>query len=189
MLKKKLLVPVLSFALISGVAAGCDDDDSSSSKETDKTTTTAEATSETAEKMDIVDTAVSAGSFGVLVDAVKAAGLVETLKGAGPFTVFAPTDDAFANALSTLGITKEELFADKEKLAKILTYHVVSGKTLAADVVGLDGQDVATVAGPTIKITVDGGKVMVNDANVTQTDITTSNGVIHVIDKVLLPPS
>lgn len=189
MQKKKLLVPVLSLVLFTGVAAGCDNDDSSSAEKSKNTTTTAEAKTEAVAEMDIVDTAVDAGSFSVLVEAVQAAGLVETLKSPGPFTVFAPSDEAFVDALSALGITKEALLADKEKLAAILKYHVVSGETMAADVVGLDGQEVATVAGPTIKVTVAGDKVMVNDANVTQTDIATSNGVIHVIDKVLLPPS
>jgi transforming growth factor-beta-induced protein len=137
----------------------------------------------------IVDVAAAAGDFSVLVEAVQAAGLVETLSGPGPFTVFAPTDAAFADALTTLGITKEQLFADPAKLKTILTYHVVAGQVMAADVMGMDGQDVPTVAGPTVKVTIDGSTVMINDAKVTTADIAASNGVIHVIDKVLLPPS
>ena len=137
----------------------------------------------------IVDVAAGAGNFTVLVEAVKAAGLVDTLSGPGPFTVFAPTDQAFADALATLGITKEQLLADPAKLKTILTYHVVSGSVMAADVMKMDGQDVPTVAGPTVKIKIDGSTVMINDATVTTADIAASNGVIHVIDKVLLPPS
>lgn len=189
MIKKRLFVSVLALTMLSGTVAACGDDDEAAS-DSKETATTAEATEETkAATGDIVDTAIAAGDFTVLVEAVQAAGLVETLKGTGPFTVFAPTDEAFVAALGALGVTKEELFADKEKLATILTYHVVAGETMAADVVGMNGKDVATVAGPSVKITVEGETVMVNDAKVTKTDIMTSNGVIHVIDKVLLPPS
>ncbi|CAB5068268.1 unannotated protein [freshwater metagenome] len=116
-----------------------------------------------------------------------AAGLVDTLKGAGPFTVFAPTNEAFAAALTALKITKEALFADKALLTKILTYHVVSGAVLAADVLKLDGQEVTTLGGLTFKVTIDGDKVMVNTSNVIKTDILASNGVVHVIDAVLVP--
>ena len=137
----------------------------------------------------IVDVAAGAGNFTVLVEAVKAAGLVDTLSGPGPFTVFAPTDQAFADALATLKITKEQLLADPAKLKTILTYHVVAGSVLAGDVMKMDGQDVPTVAGPTVKVKIDGSTVMINDATVTTADIAASNGVIHVIDKVLLPPS
>jgi uncharacterized surface protein with fasciclin (FAS1) repeats len=131
---------------------------------------------------DIVDTAIAAGNFETLVAAVKAAGLVETLKGEGPFTVFAPTDEAFAALPAG---TVEALLQDKEKLAAILTYHVVAGKVMAADVVGLDSA--TTVNGADVAIKMWDGKVMINDATVIATDIETSNGVIHVIDKVILP--
>ncbi|MEO8264393.1 MAG: fasciclin domain-containing protein [Ilumatobacteraceae bacterium] len=137
----------------------------------------------------IVDVAAGAGNFTVLVEAVKAAGLVDTLSGPGPFTVFAPTDQAFADALAALGITKEQLLADPAELKTILTYHVVSGSVMAGDVMKMDGQDVPTVAGPTVKVKIAGSSVMINDATVTTADIAASNGVIHVIDKVLLPPS
>jgi len=142
-----------------------------------------EATAAPAAK-DIVDTAVSAGSFKTLVAAVKAAGLVETLKGAGPFTVFAPTDEAFAKLPAG---TLEDLLKpeNKEKLVKILTYHVVSGKVMAADVVKLT--EAKTVQGQSVTIKVADGKVTVDGAQVTKTDIATSNGVIHVIDTVILP--
>ncbi len=133
-------------------------------------------------KKDIVDTAVAAGDFKTLVTAVKAADLVETLKGDGPFTVFAPTDEAFAK------IPKEKLEAllkDKKALAGVLTYHVVAGKVTAADVVKLDSAK--TVAGQKVEIETKDGTVMINGAKVVKADIMCSNGVIHVIDTVLMP--
>ncbi|RPI11100.1 MAG: fasciclin domain-containing protein [Zetaproteobacteria bacterium] len=130
---------------------------------------------------DIVDTAVSAGQFNTLAKALTAAGLVETLKGKGPFTVFAPTDEAFAKLPAG---TLEALLADKAKLTAVLTYHVVPGKVMASDVVKLT--EAKTVQGQNIKINTMGG-VMVNDAHVVKTDVMASNGVIHVIDKVILP--
>lgn len=137
---------------------------------------------------DIVDTAVSAGSFKTLVAAVKAAGLVETLKGEGPFTVLAPTDEAFAKLPEG---TVESLLKpeNKDKLVAILTYHVIPGKAMAADVVKLNGKSVKTVQGGSAKVTVSNGGVKVDKANVIKTDIVTSNGVIHVIDAVILPPT
>lgn len=130
---------------------------------------------------DIVDTAVSAGSFTTLVAAVQAAGLVDTLKGAGPFTVFAPTDEAFAKLPAG---TVESLLNDIPKLTKILTYHVVSGKVMAADVVNLTSAK--TVEGSEVKIDASNG-VKINDSTVTTADVAADNGVIHVIDSVLLP--
>ncbi|WP_419740942.1 fasciclin domain-containing protein [Ruegeria sp.] len=134
---------------------------------------------------DIVDTAVSAGSFETLVAAVQAAELVDTLKGEGPFTVFAPTDEAFA-ALpegTVADLLKPE---NKDQLVAVLTYHVVPGKVMSGDL--SDDMTAATVQGGDITIDLDSG-VMVNDANVVQADIETLNGVIHVIDKVILPAS
>ena len=141
-----------------------------------------------AAEKDIVDTAVGAGSFKTLVAAVKAAGLVDTLKGDGPFTVLAPTDEAFAKlpAGTVESLLKPE---NKAKLAAILTYHVIPGKAMAADVVKLDGQSVKSVQGGTIKVSVNGGTVKINDAKVIKTNIVCSNGVIHVIDTVILPPA
>lgn len=130
---------------------------------------------------DIVDTAVSAGDFTTLVAAVKAADLVDTLKGKGPFTVFAPTDAAFAKLPEG---TVDELLKDTPKLKKILTYHVVSGKVLAADVKKL--KSATTVEGSDIKINASKG-VKVNDSTVTTADVAADNGVIHVIDTVLMP--
>ena len=134
--------------------------------------------------MDIVDTAVSAGDFNTLVAAVKAADLVDTLKSEGPFTVFAPTDEAFGNLPEG---TLDDLLKpeNKEKLASILTYHVVAGKVMAADVVNIS--QAQTVNGESLSITTSGGKVKVDNANVIKTDIECSNGVIHVIDAVVLP--
>ncbi|HKI53302.1 MAG TPA: fasciclin domain-containing protein [Anaerolineales bacterium] len=138
------------------------------------------------EVMDIVDTAVADGRFTTLVAAVTAADLVETLKSEGPFTVFAPTDDAFA-ALPEGTVESHLLPENKQALTDILLHHVVSGNVMAADVVNLESA--TTVLGKDVAIKVDGGKVYINDAEVIITDIETSNGVIHVIDSVLLPPS
>jgi uncharacterized surface protein with fasciclin (FAS1) repeats len=134
----------------------------------------------------VVEIAAGNKDFSTLVAAVKAAGLVETLSGKGPFTVFAPTNDAFAKLPKG---TVEELLKpeNKEKLTAILTYHVVAGKVMAADAIKLDGKDAKTVNGQEIAIKVMDGKVMINDATVTAADIVGSNGVIHVIDTVLLP--
>lgn len=144
-----------------------------------------------AEASDIVDTAVAAGDFETLVAAVQAAGLEDTLRGDGPFTVFAPTDEAFAALPAG---TLDTLLADPTgDLAGILTYHVIEGEVLAEDVAGLDGQTVTTVNGATLTVGVGAdGSVTLTDAagntvNVVTTDIMTSNGVIHVIDGVLLP--
>jgi uncharacterized surface protein with fasciclin (FAS1) repeats len=134
-------------------------------------------------KKDIVDTAIAAGKFKTLVTAVQAAELVDTLKGEGPFTVFAPTDEAFAKVPKE---TLEALLKDKKALTGVLTYHVVPGKVMAADVVKLESAK--TVQGKPIAIVAKEGKVTINGINVIKTDIVCKNGVIHVIDAVLLPP-
>lgn len=130
----------------------------------------------------VVDVAIKAGAFQTLVAAIKAAGLEETLQGKGPFTVFAPTDEAFAKLPKG---TVEALLQDKAKLAQILTYHVVSGRVMAADVVKLT--EATTVQGQKIRIAASKDGVKVNDARVTTTDVAASNGVIHIIDTVILP--
>jgi uncharacterized surface protein with fasciclin (FAS1) repeats len=134
---------------------------------------------------DIIDTAIAAGSFKTLATALTEAGLIETLKGAGPFTVFAPTDEAFAK------IAKKDLDAllkDKKKLTAVLTYHVVPGKVMAADVTKMkDGSKVKTVEGREFTLGLKDGKVSVDGSNVSKTDIDASNGVIHVIDTVIMP--
>jgi hypothetical protein len=134
---------------------------------------------------DIVDTAVAAGSFTTLAAALTKADLVTTMKSAGPFTVFAPTDDAFAAALKKLGATKEALL-DMTELPGILKYHVVSGKVLSTDL--SNGMKAKTVAGAELTITINGTTVMANTAKVTTADVMCSNGVIHIIDEVLMPP-
>lgn len=142
-------------------------------------------TSARAAEKHIVDTAVAAGQFTTLATALKAAGLVETLQGPGPFTVFAPTDGAFAKlpAGTVENLLKPE---NKDQLTAILTYHVVPGSVMAADVVKL--KQATTVNGKMLTIKAKGDSVMIDEANVTATDIAASNGVIHVIDRVILPP-
>ncbi|MBN1964965.1 MAG: fasciclin domain-containing protein [Anaerolineae bacterium] len=143
---------------------------------------------ETTGTLNLAEVAVGAGSFTTLVAALDAAGLVDTIATGGPFTVFAPTDEAFAAALETLGISAEDLLADTETLTSILLYHVVEGEAYAADVVGLDS--VTTLQGSAISISADDMGVYLNDTvQVIATDILASNGVIHVIDGVLLPPA
>jgi len=163
-----------------------------STSDTAETVTPAADTSASEAMMDkdIVDTAVAAGEFSTLATALTAAGLVDTLKGDGPFTVFAPTDEAFAALPAG---TLDTLLADPMgDLKSILTYHVISGKVMAADVLTMDGQKVATVNGAELTINVDGDKVSLTDAqgntaNVTATDVEASNGVIHVIDGIVMP--
>jgi len=135
-------------------------------------------------EMDIVETAIDNGNFTTLVSALTEANLVSTLQGTGPFTVFAPTDAAFAKIDST---TLTDLVADKPNLTKVLTYHVVSGKYLAADVVGMT--TLTSVEGSDLTITVTGSTVQIDGATITTTDIECSNGVIHVIDSVMIPPT
>lgn len=188
----KLTALIAAGALALAACGGTDDEATETTvapatTEAATETTMAPETTEAMTEMDIVDTAVSAGDFTTLAAALEAADLVETLKGEGPFTVFAPTDAAFEAALADLGLTADELLADTETLTSILTYHVVPGEVPAADVVTLDGQDVETVNGATVAISIDGETVMVNDATVAQADVFASNGVIHVIDSVLLP--
>ncbi len=173
----RMAAPLAVFALI---AAAC----SSDTTDTTAAPTTTAAPVEAEAMGTIVDVASDSGTFETLLAAADAAGLVETLQSDGPYTVFAPTDDAFAALPEG---TVESLLADPETLADILLYHVVAGKVLAADVVGLESA--TTAQGSTVAITVDGGSVMVNEANVVATDIEASNGVIHVIDAVILPPA
>jgi uncharacterized surface protein with fasciclin (FAS1) repeats len=198
-MRKTLILALLGAAVVvSACSSG------STATTAPATATTAPATSAPAESMapaqsmaaseapmastglkDIVDTATAAGSFKTLLTAATTAGLVDTLKGPGPFTVFAPTDDAFKKLPAG---TLDGLLKDPEALKKILLYHVVSGKVTSDQVVKLTSAD--TVAGPAIKITVKDGSVYLNDTvKVVTTDIEASNGVIHVIDGVLLPPA
>ncbi len=189
---KRTRTRVMAIGAVAGlVALSACGDDGNDANETEATEAAAAAeTSVADEAMEeeaagtIVDVAVEAGSFETLVAAVEAAGLAETLSGEGPFTVFAPTDEAFA-ALPEGLVDALLLPENQEALTEILTYHVLDGEVLAADVTA---GDVPTLQGEEITISTDDG-VMVNEATVTATDVMASNGVIHVIDAVLVPPS
>ena len=178
---RKLLAPLALIGLL--VSCGGDDSDVAPVTEAPMTSEAPMASDAPAEAGDIVAVASANEDFSTLVAAVAAAGLVETLQGEGPFTVFAPTNEAFA-ALPAGLVDKLLLPENKDLLVKILTYHVVSGKVMAADVTA---GDVPSVEGQNITITTDMG-VKVNGANVVTTDIEARNGVIHVIDAVILPP-
>jgi uncharacterized surface protein with fasciclin (FAS1) repeats len=188
------IIPVTAIVALALVTAACgsDDADTAASSSAPMTTSAAPSPSpsESMAAADIVDTAVAAGDFTTLAAALTAAELVDTLKGEGPFTVFAPTDAAFEKLPAG---TVDTLLKDpKGDLTQILTYHVVPGKVMAADVLTMDGQKVKTVQGGELTINVDGDTVTLTDAagntvNVTATDVEASNGVIHVIDSVLMP--
>ena len=183
---KKLTTLTLAIAVVAAMsstsfAGSCGSGSHSHDKKTDATT--AAAVSKSYDKSgDIVETAIAAENFTTLVAAVKAAGLVEALKGDGPFTVFAPTDEAFAALPEG---TVEGLLKDTEKLTAILTYHVVPGIVKAEDVVKVDKAE--TLQGQSVMVKVSDDKVMIDNANVIKTDIMASNGVIHVIDAVIMP--
>lgn len=179
-MKKRTLAAVLAVLALAIVVAGCGDDKDSSS-----TSTAAPAATATAPSGDIVAVAQGTPDLSTLVAAVTAAGLGSTLQGEGPFTVFAPTNAAFADIQSTVDTLLKP--ANKKDLTNVLTYHVVPGTYKAADL--KDGQELTTVQGDTLKVTVDGDTVKVNDATVTQADVAASNGTVHVIDKVLVPAS
>jgi uncharacterized surface protein with fasciclin (FAS1) repeats len=190
------ILPVAAVIALAITTAACGSSDANTAASSAAPATTSAAPSpspspsESMATADIVDTAVAAGKFKTLAAALTAAGLVDTLKGPGPFTVFAPTDDAFAKLPAG---TVDTLLKDpKGDLTKILTYHVVPGKVMAADVAKLDGQKVKTVQGGELTVGVAGDKVTLTDAagntvNVTTVDVPASNGVIHVIDGVLMP--
>ncbi len=178
---------IIALAAVSALGlAGCGGDDGNDAASAPSAAPTNSAADDAGT---IVDVAVDDGSFTTLVAAIEAADLVETLSGDGPVTVFAPTDEAFAAALDSLGLTADELLADTDTLTSILTYHVVAGEVPASTVVTLDGQSAETLNGASVDITVDGDTVMVNDATVTTVDVAADNGIIHVIDAVLLPPA
>ena len=183
------------------VAAACGSDEAAVEETTtttaeETTTTMAEetttsmaeetTTSMAEEPATVVDIALSSPDFSILVEALTAADLVATLQGPGPFTVFAPTNDAFAQALTDLNLTKEELLASPD-LAGILTYHVVPALVDSAAAVAADGTEVPTVNGDTISVSVVDGSVMVDAATVTTVDLMAGNGIVHVIDSVILP--
>jgi len=177
------LISVLAVAVVPLVIAACGTSRSSTSSSSPMSTPASPAMSPAA-TADIVDTAVATGQFTTLAKALQAAGLVDALKGSGPFTAFAPTDAAFAELPA--GTLATLLKSPKGELTRILTYHMVPGKVMAADIT--DGMTAKTLEGSTIKFTVKDGKVYVNGAQVTTADVPASNGVIHVIDGVLIPP-
>ena len=172
-----ILALLLAFAMI---VAAC----SSDSDETTTTTTTTEPAADTS----VLDLAVEAGQFSTLIAAIDAAGLAETLEGEGPFTVLAPTDAAFEAAFEALGITPEELLADTETLTAILLYHVLGQEADSQLVATLDGSSVDTLNPQPVAINVVDGQIMINEATVVSADLAADNGIVHVIDAVLLPP-
>ena len=175
---------ILLWALLAGLIAACGGAADGADSTTPTTVAPATTTTAMQEEADIVDVATEAGSFSTFLTAAEAAGLVETLQGDGPYTVFAPTDEAFAALPEG---TLDGLLADTEALSQVLLYHVVPGEVMASDVAELESA--TTVQGEDIAITVDGDSVKANEATVVSTDIVASNGVIHVIDQVILPPS
>lgn len=187
-LSRAALVALLT--VLGLVAAACTDD--ATEDATDDTTEAAEST-DTTDSADetpatVVDIAASSDDFSTLVAAVTEADLVATLQGDGPFTVFAPTNAAFEALIAELDTTAEDLLA-RDDLGDILTYHVVAGQIMAADAIAADGTDVATVNGDTLAVSVVDGNVMVDGATVTTADLVAGNGVVHVIDAVILPGS
>lgn len=189
-------IGVAAAALLFGAVACSDDDDATTDEVVEETTTTVGTEEVTEEVGNIVDVAVSAGSFTVLVDLVTAAGLADALSGEGPLTVFAPTDAAFEAAAADLGVTLDELAevltGDIDLLTEILLYHVVDGEVPAATVVTLDGESVETLSGASFVVNVDGETVTITDGagrtvGVIDVDVEASNGVIHVLDNVILP--
>lgn len=191
---KKLTALALAFGL-TAAACGSDTDVEAAADAVEEVAEDTEAMADEAMEDDdamadlpatVVDIAVSNDDFSTLVAAVTEAGLVETLSGDGPFTVFAPTNAAFEQALADLELTAEELLASPD-LSGILTYHVVAGKIMAADAIAADGTEVETVNGDTIAVSVVDGNVMIDGATVTTADLEAQNGVVHVIDSVILP--
>ena len=179
-LRSARVLGAIGFAIVGLSVAGCGDDDSS--PEGAATTAAPTTTMEETMQENIVETAVAAGDFTTLTSLVEQAGLAETLSGEGPFTVFAPTDDAFAKVPQD---TLDSLAADPEALKAVLLYHVVDGEARASDVAELSSAE--TLNGESVELETTDGGVKVNDAKVVQADVTASNGVIHVIDEVLIP--
>ena len=175
---KKRFSLIALIAVFALVVAAC-------SSDSEETTTTTVAETDTS----VLDLAVEAGQFSTLIAAIDAAGLTETLEGEGPFTVLAPTDAAFEAAFEALGITAEELLADTATLTEILTYHVLGQEADSSVVATLDGQEVPTLQGESILVTVDGGTISINEAQVVSPDLAADNGIVHVINGVLLPPT
>ncbi len=180
---------VAGLALVTLVAAGCgggDDDDATAGNET--TATTADQSADAATG-DVLEVAAAEGDLGTFLEATEAAGIMDGLHGTGPFTVFAPTDEAFQTYLTASGMSQAEVFADPATLQRLVEHHIVEMNEDAEMVMGMDGQSFTTEDGTMLDVTVDGETVMVGGATVERYDLQASNGVIHVIDAVLVPPA
>jgi transforming growth factor-beta-induced protein len=180
---------LVGLALVTLIAAGCgggDDDDATAGAQA--TTTTVEGSGDAATG-DVLEVAAAEGDLGTFLAATEAAGVMEGLHGTGPFTVFAPTDEAFAAYLAQAGMSQSEVFGDPAAVQRLVEQHIVDMNEDADMVMGMDGQSFTTEAGTTLDVTVDGETVMVGDATVERYDLHASNGVIHVVDAVLVPPA
>jgi transforming growth factor-beta-induced protein len=173
--------------LVTLVAAGCGDDDDTAS--TDTTDAPADAGSGGGAVGDVLEVAAAEGDLGTFLEALEAAGVMDGLHGTGPFTVFIPTDDAFMDYLGEAGMTQAEVFADPAMLRRLVEHHIVNMSEDSEMVMAMDGQSFTTAAGASLDVTVDGETVMVGDATVERYDVAASNGVIHVVDAVLVPPA
>jgi transforming growth factor-beta-induced protein len=175
-------------ALVTLVAAGCGGDDDDSSAGTQTTATTVEGSGDAASG-DVLEVAAAEGDLGTFLAATEAAGIMDGLHGTGPFTVFAPTDEAFAAYLADAGMSQSEVFGDPAAIQRLVAQHIVDMNEDADMVMGMAGQSFTTEAGTPLAVTVDGDTVMVGDATVERYDLQASNGVVHVIDAVLVPPA
>ncbi len=190
MLRAPIRRALVGLALVTLIAAGCggggDDDNATAGGQA--TTTTVDGSGDAATG-DVLAVAAAEGDLGTFLQATEAAGVMEGLHGTGPFTVFAPTDEAFAAYLADAGMSQSEVFADPAAVQRLVGQHIVDQNEDAEMVMGMDGQSFTTEAGTTLDVTVDGDTVMVGDATVERYDLQASNGVIHVIDAVLAPPA
>jgi transforming growth factor-beta-induced protein len=184
-LTRRMLPGLLLFTL---VAAGCGDDDDDAASTDTSDAPAADAGSGDAETGDVLEVAAGEGDLGTFLEATEAAGIMDGLHGTGPFTVFIPTDDAFDAYLDDAGMTQTEVFGDAAALRRLVEHHIVNMAEDADMVMAMDGQSFTTAADTSLEVTVDGDTVMVGDATVERYDIQASNGVIHVIDAVLIPP-
>jgi uncharacterized surface protein with fasciclin (FAS1) repeats len=192
-MKSRALLVLLMIALVAACGGGDEGTTDTTEEMMDESSTTEEMMDESAttEEMmgeDVLAVAEAEGDLGTFLTAVDSAGMMEDLHGEGPFTVFAPTDDAFDAYLGSSGMTQEEALAGGDMLQSIVSYHLVSMMEDSSMVMGMDGETLTTVSGAPLEITVDGETVMVGEATVLRYDIEASNGVIHVIDTVLTPP-
>jgi uncharacterized surface protein with fasciclin (FAS1) repeats len=184
---------IVLLALLTFLAAACGDSATSTTTAPAPTTTAATTTTEemTEEEMmgDVLEIAAAEGDLGIFLDALGAAGIMDDFHGEGPFTLFIPTDEAFNSYLDEAGMSQEEVFAGAEMLQAILNYHIVNMMEDAEMVMGMSGESFTTASGQPLEVTVDGEVVMVGSATIERYDIEASNGVIHVIDTVLIPPT